>query len=45
MTSSMVGAALIDRLAAAADVAAERGLRLGIHTHDAEMRVRRRRAR
>ena len=33
------GAALIDRLAAAADVAAERGLRLGIHTHDGEMRV------
>jgi len=31
--------ALIDRLAAAADVAAERGLRLGIHNHDAEMAV------
>ena len=33
------GAGLVDRLVAAADVAAERGLRLGIHTHDAEMRV------
>ena len=31
--------ALVDRLAAAADVAAERGLRLGIHNHDAEMTV------
>jgi sugar phosphate isomerase/epimerase len=31
--------AVIDRLAAAADVAAERGLRLGIHNHDAEMAV------
>lgn len=31
--------ALIDRLAAAADLAAERGLRLGIHNHDAEMAV------
>jgi sugar phosphate isomerase/epimerase len=31
--------ALIDRLAAAADVAAERGLRFGIHNHDAEMAV------
>lgn len=31
--------ALVDRLAAAADVAAERGLRLGIHNHDAEMAV------
>jgi sugar phosphate isomerase/epimerase len=31
--------ALIDRLAAAADIAAERGLRLGIHNHDAEMRA------
>ena len=31
--------ALIDRLTAAADVAAERGLRLGIHNHDAEMTV------
>ena len=30
---------VIDRLAAAADVATERGLRLGIHTHDAEMAV------
>ena len=30
---------LIDRLAAAADVAGERGLRLGIHNHDAEMAV------
>jgi len=28
---------LTDRLAAAANVAADRGLRLGIHTHDAEM--------
>lgn len=33
------GAGLVDRLAAAADIAAQRGLRLGIHTHDAEMRV------
>jgi sugar phosphate isomerase/epimerase len=33
------GAGLIDRLAAAADIAAERGLRLGVHTHDGEMRV------
>ena len=33
------GAGLIDRLAGAADIARERGLRLGIHTHDAEMRV------
>jgi sugar phosphate isomerase/epimerase len=33
------GSFLIDRLAAAADIAAERGLRLGIHTHDAEMHV------
>ena len=31
--------ALVDRLAVAADVAAERGLRLGIHNHDAEMAV------
>ena len=31
--------ALIDRLAAAADIAAERGLRLGIHNHDAEMAI------
>ena len=31
--------ALLDRLAAAAEVAAERGLRLGIHNHDAEMAV------
>ena len=30
-------APVIDRLAAAANVAAERGLRLGIHNHDAEM--------
>ena len=30
-------AGLTDRLAAAANVAADRGLRLGIHTHDAEM--------
>ena len=29
--------ALIDRLAATAEVASERGLRLGIHNHDAEM--------
>ena len=28
---------LVDRLAAAADVAAQRGLRLGIHNHDGEM--------
>jgi sugar phosphate isomerase/epimerase len=33
------GTRLIDRLAAAADIATERGLRLGIHTHDAEVRV------
>jgi sugar phosphate isomerase/epimerase len=33
------GAGLSDRLAAAADIARERGLRLGIHTHDGEMRV------
>jgi sugar phosphate isomerase/epimerase len=33
------GANLVDRLGAAAEVARERGLRLGIHTHDAEMRV------
>lgn len=31
--------ALVDRLVAAADVAAERGLGLGIHNHDAEMAV------
>jgi len=33
------GAGLMDRLAAAADIAAERGIRLGIHTHDGEMRM------
>ena len=30
---------LIDRLAAASEIAGERGLRLGIHNHDAEMAV------
>lgn len=33
------GAGVIDRLAAAADIAAEHGIRLGIHTHDGEMAV------
>lgn len=33
------GVRLIDRLSAAAAIAAERGLRLAIHTHDAEMRL------
>jgi len=32
-------AGLIDVLASSADIAAESGLRLGIHTHDAEMRI------
>ena len=33
------GAGVIDRLVGAAGVAADRGLRLGIHTHDGEMAV------
>jgi sugar phosphate isomerase/epimerase len=33
------GSALVDRLAESAEVVAERGLRLGIHTHDGEMQL------